>query len=298
MNQLKRVSDKIIINSDEQVIDNFIDLHLHTTASDGTFPPNKVVQIAYKMGLKAIAITDHDTVSGVADALDATRNFNIEVIPGIEFSTEINNESIHIVGLYVDYRNKELVELSHGIFNSREIRAKKIIQKLNELIDGPKISLNEVINLANGIIGRPHIAEVMIEKGIVESINEAFEKYLKRGGPAYIPRFKLTPIEAVSFLNKIGAIPIIAHPGYISDKINLEEFIQELIEAGLAGIEVYYPTHSKVDIHRFQALVKKYNLFESGGSDCHGELNNGPFIGSLEIPYSILENIKKRFSKT
>ncbi len=285
------------IHSNEKSFDYFIDLHVHTTASDGTYTPSEVIQIAFEMGLKAIAITDHDTVSGVANALDAAKNLDIEVIPGIEFSTEINNTSIHILGLYVDYRNKELIELSSKIINSREIRAKKIVQKLNELLESPKINFNDVKIKANNLIGRPHIAEVLVEKGVVHTINEAFEKFLKRGAPAYIPRFKLTPIEAVSFLKNIGAIPILAHPCHISKEINLEELINDLIEVGLAGLEIYYPDHSNEDITKLLELTEKYDLVVSGGSDSHGELTKETPIGCLEIPYSILENIKKRYLK-
>ncbi|NHK29869.1 MAG: PHP domain-containing protein [Asgard group archaeon] len=283
--------------SEAKSANNFIDLHIHTTASDGTCTPREVVQIASEMGLKAIAITDHDTVSGVANAIEAAKNLKIEIISGIEFSTEIDDESIHILGLYVDYRNKELITLSSEITDSREIRAKKIIQKLNVLIDGLKIDFADVRNVASGLIGRAHIAQVLIDKGIVQTINEAFELYLKRGAPAYIPRFKLTPIEAVSFLNKIGAIPILAHPCHISEKIELEVLIQELIKVGLAGLEIYYPAHSQEDISKLQALAEKYDLVESGGSDFHGEITNGTLIGCVEIPYSILAKIKKRFSK-
>ena len=211
---------------------SFIDLHLHTTASDGTFSPNQVVKIALELKLKAIAITDHDTVGGIKEALEV-----------------------------------------------------------------PKIDFNDVKNIASGFIGRPHIAEVMIAKGIILTIDEAFEKYLNRGKPAYIPRYKLTPIEAVSFLNNIGAIPILAHPCHISEKIELERLIQELKEAGLVGLEIYYPAHSHEDIDKLQALAKKYDLLESGGSDCHGEINNGTMIGCVAIPYSVLTNIKKRLKQ-
>ncbi|NPE07687.1 MAG: PHP domain-containing protein [Asgard group archaeon] len=276
---------------------SFIDLHLHTTASDGTFSPNQVVKIALELKLKAIAITDHDTVGGIKEALEVAENEPIEVIPGIEFSTEINSVSIHIVGLFVDYHNKELLKLTHEIQNAREIRAKKIIEKINSLDIGPKIDFNDVKNIASGFIGRPHIAEVMIAKGIILTIDEAFEKYLNRGKPAYIPRYKLTPIEAVSFLNNIGAIPILAHPCHISEKIELERLIQELKEAGLVGLEIYYPAHSHEDIDKLQALAKKYDLLESGGSDCHGEINNGTMIGCVAIPYSVLTNIKKRLKQ-
>ncbi|MHA1212888.1 MAG: PHP domain-containing protein [Candidatus Heimdallarchaeota archaeon] len=274
----------------------FVDLHLHTNASDGTFTPNQVVKIASELKLKAIAITDHDTVSGISEALEAASSETIEVIPGIEFSTEINDESIHIVGLYIDHTNPELLKKTFEIENSRELRAQKIIEKINALDIGPEITLEEVKSISNGLIGRPHIGEILIKKGYAKSMNEVFTLLLRRGKPAYVPRFKLTPKEAIEFLKKIGAIPILAHPGFISDSIDLDKFVQDLIKAGLAGIEVYYPSHNEDDVRRFKELVKKNNLLESGGSDCHGMLNDGPFIGSVKIPYQVLVKIKEKYN--
>ncbi|HUT82809.1 MAG TPA: PHP domain-containing protein [Candidatus Bathyarchaeia archaeon] len=272
-----------------------IDLHIHTTASDGTFSPNQVVKIASQLKLRAIAITDHDTVDGIEEAIEAAKSENIEIIPGIEFSTEIYDESIHIVGLFVDHTNSELKKLTYEILNAREIRAKKIIEKVNELNIGPKITIEEIKEISNGVIGRPHIGEIMVKKGYAKSLNLVFTNFLRRNGPAYVPRFKLTPKEAIKFLCKIKAIPILAHPGHISSEILLDEFIGDLASEGLAGIEVYYPSHTEENIKLFKELAKKYNLLESGGSDCHGSLNEGPFIGSMKIPYSILAHMKEKF---
>ncbi len=284
-------------NSTKEQKESNVDLHIHTTASDGTFSPSQVVKISVELKLNAIAITDHDTVNGVSEALKAADGEEIEVIPGIEFSTEINSESIHIVGLYVNHLNKELLELTDEIQNAREKRAEKIIEKVNSLEVGPEISLEEVKEISDGLIGRPHIGEIMIQKGYAESMNEIFEKFIKRGAPCYVPRFKLTPFEAIKFLKRIKAIPILAHPGYVSDTIDLNNFIKKLKKVGLAGIEVYYPSHTIEQIKKFKELAKKYKLLESGGSDCHGKLNEGPFIGSLKIPYSVLQKMKKKYKK-
>ena len=151
--------------------------------------------------------------------------------------------------------------------------------------------------MSDGLIGRPHIGEVMIRNGYAKTMSGVFEKFLKRGGPCYVPRFKLSPKEAVEFLKKIGAIPILAHPGYISSKIDLDSFIAEQKQHGLMGLEVYYPSHTKEQIKLYKELAKKHDLLESGGSDCHGKLNDGPFIGSLNIPYSLLTKIKERLKK-
>lgn len=275
----------------------FIDLHLHTTASDGTFTPSEVVRFSKKLRLVAIAITDHDSIAGINEALEAGKREGIEVIPGIEFSTEVNNMSIHIVGLFIDIHNKQLIKLTHEIQNAREKRAKKIIEKINTLNKGPKITFKEVYAKANGLIGRPHIAEVMIEKGYTSTIEETFKNYLKRGASCYVPRFKITPIECIKLLKEMDAIPILAHPGLLPKKMDFEDFLKTLVENGLAGLEVFYPTHKYEQKEYFQEIASKYNLLESGGSDCHGLLNNGPFIGSQQIPYIILEKMKKRFNK-
>lgn len=279
----------------EQAVDNdnsYVDLHIHTTASDGTFTPTQVVKYSKSLGLKAIAITDHDSVDGIREGENAARVLELELIPGIEFSTEINDISVHIVGLYVDYRNAELLSLSSEIQNARENRAKKIIKKVNRLKAGPKITLEEIKELSNGLIGRPHIGEIMINKGYAKTMEEVFDRYLKRGQPCYVSRYKLTPQETIKFLKKIGAIPILAHPGLLPEDMDIEKFIVDLKNSGLEGIEVYYPSHSIKQKEFFKEMAEKYDLLESGGSDCHGLLNNGPFIGSQQIPYVILEKIK------
>lgn len=275
----------------------FIDLHLHTTASDGTFTPSEVVRFSKRLNLVAIAITDHDSIAGINEAQEAGIREGIEVIPGIEFSTEVKNVSVHIVGLFVNIKSEKLIKLTQDIQNAREKRAKKIIEKINALNKGPKITFKEVYAKANGLIGRPHIAEIMIEKGYASAIDETFENYLKRGAPCYVPRFKITPIECIKFLNDMGAISILAHPGLLPKKLDFECFLKTLVENGLAGIEVFYPTHKYEQKEYFHEIACKYNLLESGGSDCHGLLNNGPFIGSQQIPYSILDKMKKRFNK-
>ena len=194
-------------------MNSFIDLHLHTNASDGTFTPSELVEQAKAKHIVSIAITDHDTVAGIDEALEAGKKFNVEVIPGIEFSTEIDNISFHVVGLFVDHHDEKLLQLTSEIRNARENRAKKIIEKVNALKVGPTITFEEVSARAKGLIGRPHIATVMIQKGYAKSIDEVFNKFLERGAPCYVSRFKITPQEAVQILFEMNAIPILAHPG-------------------------------------------------------------------------------------
>ncbi len=276
---------------------SFIDLHIHTKASDGTFSPTEMVEYAKSKNVVAVAITDHDTVAGIEEGLIAGKEMGIEVIPGIEFSTEIDDISFHIVGLFVDHKDKTLLELTDQIQNSRHNRAKMIIEKVNALNVGPEITLQEVEEVASGLIGRPHIASIMIEKGYATKMDEVFEKFLVRGGPCYVPRFKLKPQEAVSILAKMNAISILAHPGFIPIGYNFDEFLEDLKKFGLAGIEVIYPTHSPDQRKFFRKLAKKFDLLESGGSDCHGELSGGPYIGRTKITYQYLQKMKDRFGK-
>ncbi|MEA2071234.1 MAG: PHP domain-containing protein, partial [Asgard group archaeon] len=261
-----------------------IDLHLHTTASDGTFTPSEMVKFAKVKGLSAIAITDHDTVNGVPEAIYAGKKEKLEVISGIEFSTEYHNQSIHIVGLFVDYLDKELLKLTKEIVQSRKTRAIKMIEKINALDEGNPLTIQEIEKKADGLIGKLHIANTMVEKGYADTIDEIFEKYLKRDAKCYVPRFKLSPKQAIEFLNKKKAIPILAHPG-LYDFLDLKQFLIKHKSHGLKGIEVYYPSHSPKYQQKLKELAKELNLCVSGGSDCHGEVNNDPLCGSLHIPY-------------
>ena len=267
-------------------------MHIHSTASDGTYTPKQVVNYAAKKGLTAVALTDHDTVDGIKEGLRAAKRAGIELVPGVEFSTEISSESFHIVGLYVNHKKKDLIKLTQEIGNSREIRCKKIIAKINAMNVGPEITFEEVNELASGVIGRPHIATVLLRKGYVNSIDDVYIKYLNRGAPGYVPRFKLTPKEAIHVLKKNGATPILAHPCYISNKFNLKDFLIEHQKEGLEGIEVYYPTHSRQQTKLYKKLSEELGLLMSGGSDCHGELNGGPFIGNIKVSYKLLQKIK------
>ncbi|MFW9923425.1 MAG: PHP domain-containing protein [Candidatus Thorarchaeota archaeon] len=284
------------VNEKEKPTDS-VDLHLHTTASDGTFTPKELVRFSRLIKLKAIAITDHDSVAGIDEAMEAALIEGIEVIPGIELSTEQDDFSIHILGLFVDHHNKDLLKLTNEVQNAREERAKRIVKKINSLNKKPKISFKEVQDQANGLIARPHIGELLIKYGYAQSMDEAFEKYLKRGAPCYVPRFKLTPKKGIAFLRNIGAIPILAHPGLLPQELDIEEFVKDLVQNGLLGLEAYYPTHSYTQKEFFIKLAEKYDLLISGGSDCHGLLNNGPFVGSQYIPYSLLQKMKDEKEK-
>jgi predicted metal-dependent phosphoesterase TrpH len=274
-------------------LNTYVDLHIHSTASDGTYTPTQIVNYAVTKGLTAVALTDHDTIDGIKEGLRAARKARIELIPGIEFSTEIGSESFHIVGLYINHKKKELIDLTKEIGNSREIRSKKIIKKINDMNVGPEITFEEVNKLADGVIGRPHIASVLMKKGYADSVEEVFAKYLNRDAPGYVPRFKLTPKEAIHILKKNGATPILAHPCYVARKFDLKEFLIDHQKEGLEGIEVYYPSHSPRQTKLYKKLAEELGLLMSGGSDCHGELNGGPYIGKIKVSYELLHKIKE-----
>jgi len=263
------------------------DLHLHTTASDGRLSPQEIVRKASQLGLDVIAITDHDSVEGIPPALEAAKSFpQLLVIPGVEINTDMPRGEAHILGYFIDYRDPELNHSLKELRNSRYERGRKMIAKLADI--GIDIDWERVLELATGgTIGRPHIAQAMVERGYISSLHEAFAKYIGRNGPAYVERKKLTPLDAVELILNAGGLPFLAHPADIE---YLEAFVSQLKEAGMAGLEVYYAHYSPSKIARLQALAKEYDLIASGGSDYHGLDNTiGTDIGSVDLPPNLVE---------
>lgn len=264
------------------------DLHLHTTASDGKLEPHEIVSLAIKVGLDVISITDHDSIDGVIPALETARTFNsLRIIPGVEISTDVPNGEIHILGYFIDYTNDDLIQALREFREAREGRALKMIAKLRNL--GKEIKWGRVRELARGgSIGRPHIAQALLEAGHIKTLSEAFEKYIGRQGPAYVERKKLLPQEAVRLIAAARGLPVLAHPTFTGD-LNLDEVIIELKNAGLVGIEVYYDKYTAVEISRLEKVAERYRLISTGGSDYHA-FNDGleTMIGEALTPsYSI-----------
>ncbi|MEI6124977.1 MAG: PHP domain-containing protein [Pseudomonadota bacterium] len=275
-----------------------IDLHTHSTASDGSLSPAALVAYAQEKKLKAIAITDHDTVEGVQEALDAGQSSGIEVVPGIEISGEYPDSTLHILGYYVDYLDVQFLENISILQKARADRNPGIVKKLQGL--GLRIELDEIIEAAGGgQVGRPHFAQVLVQKGYVKTPREAFERYLAKGAPAYSDKFRFPPEEAIAHIRSAGGIPVLGHPSTLnrSTIAGLESVVQELVGYGLMGIEVYYSDHTGPQIKLYEELAAKHNLLITGGSDFHGKsikgIDLGSGKGSLHVPYACLAKMKK-----
>ena len=267
--------------------EKFADLHLHTYYSDGTFSPQQLMQRALDEGLSCISITDHDTVEALSIAFDYKPE-GLEVIPGIELSCDWNNREVHILGYFLDYKKESLLKRLDTISKQRIERIYMMVEKLKKLnID---ISADEVFSISKfGTVGRLHLAKVLLKKRIVSSIHEAFVKYIGEGGPAYEGNFRISAEEAVKIILNSSGIPVLAHPYIIAD----DSFIERLVSFGLKGIEVYYPEHSHAQVEHYKDLAKKFNLVATGGSDCHGSIKDDIKVGSVRIPYEIVEKLKK-----
>jgi predicted metal-dependent phosphoesterase TrpH len=267
------------------------DLHVHTTASDGTLTPCQVIDEAIRAGLKGLAITDHDTVVGLTPAQQYVEqnNLQLEFIPGIELNTEAGDEEIHILGYFIDPDNAGLNQHLQDIRKARFNRTLQMVKRLQDA--GMVISFEQVQTLAQGeSMGRPHVARALIQNGYVSSITEAFDKYIGRGRPGYIPRYKFLPAEAIELINNAGGIPVLAHPGLIKAR----EKIIEIIRLGIKGLEVYYPEHSLEQQSHLIKLAEHYDLLITGGSDYHGpgSEESRASIGASTISFELLQQIK------
>lgn len=266
-----------------------IDLHIHTNRSDGTLTPAEVVEEAAKKGLKAIAITDHDTTDGIDEALEAVKGYTaLSVVPGIEISTEVEKTEVHILGYFIDHKIRWFLDFLVHLKNQRVIRIEKMAQKLQSL--GMPMLKEDILRFSrHGSVGRPHVAQAMISKGYVKSIREAFEKYLKIGAPAYVQRYRISPEEAIGLIKRVNGIPVLAHPGLMGR----DELIYRCADAGLMGLEVYYSEHTPLLVSHYMHIVKELGLLVTGGSDYHGYLAERPFpMGTPFVPYRYFEKLK------
>jgi predicted metal-dependent phosphoesterase TrpH len=266
-----------------------VDLHIHSTASDGRLSPADIVHQAAELGLDVMAITDHDTVDGIAPALVAAQAFpRLKVIPGVEISTDVSNGEVHVLGYFIDYTDHKLRAILNRLRNSRQQRAQRMITKLGNL--GMPIDWQRVQEIAgSGSIGRPHIAQAMLEKGYIASLKEAFTKYIGRDAPAYVEREKMTPVEAVELILQANGLPVLAHPFTTDDP---ETMVIELKMAGLVGLEAYYNGYTADEINKLVSLANKYNLIATGGSDYHGlDTGSETMIGGADVPVESAEQL-------
>lgn len=266
------------------------DLHLHTSYSDGVYSPTEIVIKAKEAGLKIISITDHDSVGGLDEAIEVGKQNNIEVIAGMELSASYEDSEVHILGYFIDYKNEHLVEKLSGFQAERLKRAKKIIGKLNKM--NIPITIDSVLEHVDGeSVGRPHIANVLVEKGHAESYHEAFNKYIGNGRPAYEQKWNFSPEDTIRLIAQAGGLSFLAHPGY---PIN-ENLINRLIKAGIDGIEVVHPSHGPDLIYYYRGIVNEYCLLESGGSDFHGgERDDDEAFGQFTIPINTVDMMRRR----
>jgi len=266
------------------------DLHCHTTMSDGTFTPTELVEEAARRGLAAIAVTDHDSVDGIEEALQAAKGTEVYVVPGVEISTDVSDGEVHILGFCINYKNEGLLGLLESQRESRMRRVEQMLKKLAAL--GISLNKEDVLEHAGeGAVGRPHIAAAMVRAGYVLTWDEAFAHYIGFHAPAYVSRSKLTPFEAVEAILTAQGVPVLAHPG-LADK---DEMIPGLVECGLGGIEVFYPHHTQAQQKRYESVADEYGLIATGGSDCHGPLSqSGVVLGSATTDYGVVLSLHRR----
>jgi predicted metal-dependent phosphoesterase TrpH len=278
--------------------DEWVDLHIHSTASDGTLSPEQILKMARDLDLRAISITDHDTINGSIEAHRHLTPQDVELLSGVEISTSLQGNTLHILGYLIDLQDPALSRTLSILQNARKERNPKIIQKLQQL--GIELTYEEVAEVAGGgEVGRPHIAEVLLQKKVVGSINEAFQKYLGTNGPAYVDKYRLQPAEAISSIADAGGIPVLAHPFTIksNSERDLDKIVSELVSNGLKGIEVYYSEHTDIQTVLYERIAQKHSLLITGGTDFHGARKAGVHMGvgkgNLRIPYRLVEALKE-----
>jgi len=269
------------------------DLHLHTVYSDGVLTPHELVQKAASAGLSVISITDHDNVGAIEEAIEFGRSVGVEVVPGVELSIELNEKDIHLLAYFFDYRNKRMLEYLAYFREERLRRAERIVEKLNHI--NVPLKMDAVLDRAGvGSVGRPHIASALVENGLIETYNEAFLKYIGTGMPAYEKKYQLSPVEAVKLITSAGGLSFLAHPGKYTSEVEL----LQLIDAGVDGIEVVHPSHSKSQQEFYRNLVQQYFLLESGGSDFHGgKKNDDEVLGAYTVPLQVVDEMRNRLFK-
>jgi predicted metal-dependent phosphoesterase TrpH len=279
-----------------------IDLHLHTTHSDGSFSAAEVVRLAHQAKVTTLAITDHDIVSGIPEAIATGAELGIDIIPGVEISSRVGENELHILGYFLNWQDQELSQRLATLRESRHSRNPQIIDRLRAL--GLDVTYDEVKALAGtDAVGRPHIARLLMEKHYVTSAKDAFDRYLANGRPAYVARELPPPADAIAWIKAAGGVAVLAHPTWATSAgEELEPLLVALKAAGLGGIEVHYSTHTKRQTTKYLGLAKKLDLLITGGSDFHGitkpDIEVGIGRGGLKVSDKLLEPLKKAATRT
>jgi predicted metal-dependent phosphoesterase TrpH len=274
----------------ENWTDKKADLHTHTTYSDGFLSPSELIERVHALGLEILGITDHDTVNAIGDSIEIGKELAVEIVPGVELSSAIDDREIHIVGYFVDCKNKDLLEHLTFSRGERLKRAERIVEKLNSI--NVPLRLDAVLEKAgSAAVGRPHIANALVDEGLTTSYVEAFSKYIGYGGPAYEKKHSLSPEDTIALIASSGGLSFLAHPG----KYTTDTILHRLIKSGLDGIEVVHPSHTPEKIQHYHDIVSQYFLLESGGSDFHGgKRNDDEALGSYNVPTAWVQEMKKR----
>ena len=269
---------------------NIVDLHTHSTASDGLYSPTELFQRAADAGLRTVALTDHDSTNGLEEAARAAQEHDIEFIPGIELNTDIHGGEVHVLGYFPEYARPEFQSVLQVLRNARVHRGQRMVELLNE--QGVHIRWERVREIAQGSVGRPHVAKALLEAGYVKSIPEAFDKYIGSDSPAYVPRYKLTPQDAIRLIASSNGVPVMAHPITLPGLEELQSWLPDLHDAGLVGMEVYYGPYTPAEVEELKAFADKYHLIATGGTDYHGPGIHPTPLGGRYVPYEAVEQLK------
>jgi predicted metal-dependent phosphoesterase TrpH len=264
------------------------DLHLHTLFSDGTFTPEELAQRGAQLGLVAMALTDHDTVEGCARMEQSCQSLGVEFIPGAELTAEFDGHEVHLLGYFLDVQQPKLLAEIKKFQTVRQERIHEMVAKLNQL--GIPLRAEAVFALANcHSPGRPHVGRALAQEGLCGSMDEAFERFLKKGRPAWVPKYKISALDAMALIHQAGGLAVLAHPGLN----HCDHLIPRLAVDGLDGLECFHSKHTNTQSEYYLALAKRLNLAVTGGSDCHGFSKGKPLIGGVRLPAIYLEKLKE-----
>ncbi len=269
---------------------NYIDLHTHSTASDGIYAPTELLRRAKDVGLRVLALTDHDTTGGVEEAATAAAAMDIDFIPGIEINTDVSGGEVHVLGYFLEYQRPAFQAILTVLRDARERRGQRMVELLNE--QGINVAWESVREIAQGAVGRPHVAKALLEAGYVQTIGEAFDKYIGTGCHAYVPRYRLTPDDAVRLVASANGLPVIAHPVDLPGIDQLRDWLPALCDAGMVGLETYYGQYTVEQEQALRALADEYQLIPTGGTDFHGPGLHPTPLGGRPVPYEAVERLK------